>query len=170
MSSLRYAVLLLWVGSHVMLAVFHQCPLRKQQRSHHIILLCLFAHARNGSFRAANAPKCPSGRWNELDSPFTPLLLSPTTVRSNRNISTSLTVMLPHQKARRPCIADGEMGCCTLGREGKQGACMCARPEMLLLCVCRAVRRWRGGSDHATVLPFWRHGQHRLPYGIHWPA
>lgn len=38
-------------------------------------------------------------------------------------------------------------------------------------CVfCRALRCRRGGSDYASVLPFWRHREHCLSYGIHWPA
>lgn len=39
-----------------------------------------------------------------------------------------------------------------------------------VLCVSRALCCRGGGSDYASVLPFWRHGQHCLPHGIHWAA
>lgn len=57
--------------------------------------------------------------------------------------------------------------------------------EFSLMCVCvyvfcffliiiiitsRALRCWSGGANDATVLPFWRHSQHCLSYGIHWAA
>lgn len=44
------------------------------------------------------------------------------------------------------------------------------RTNVLILCVSRALCCRGGGSDHASVLPFWRHGQHCLPHGIHWAA
>lgn len=44
------------------------------------------------------------------------------------------------------------------------------RTNVVILCVSRALCCRGGGSDHASVLPFWRHGQHCLPHGIHWAA
>lgn len=46
----------------------------------------------------------------------------------------------------------------------------CLRCDAHVLCVYRVMCCWGGGSDHASVLPFWRHSQHRLSYGIHWAA
>lgn len=36
--------------------------------------------------------------------------------------------------------------------------------------ISRALRRWGGRSDYASVLPFWRHRQYCFPYGVHWAA
>uniref|UniRef100_A0A3Q2Q4T9 guanylate cyclase n=1 Tax=Fundulus heteroclitus TaxID=8078 RepID=A0A3Q2Q4T9_FUNHE len=40
----------------------------------------------------------------------------------------------------------------------------------LFICCSRALCRWGCRADHASVLPFWRHRQHCLSYGIHWAA
>lgn len=44
----------------------------------------------------------------------------------------------------------------------------CSIPECL--CACRSRVRWSGGSEDATVLPLWGHGEHCIPHGIQRPG